>query len=190
MNKLLLATIASLSLALSCSAVARPAATASIANDNTELRQGRVMSSKSESRSVSKHGHKKHHSHSGHQHRGWFDPADEMRKALRHIWKEHRFDDHRGRRGHHRQSRHGHKKHQGHGTRSYAWDRYDDPHYVRYYDNDFYVYLNDAYYRDHLRGPWWGHYHRGEYCRTKHRYLLHDDLRNLMMLGLIIDFTH
>ncbi len=194
MKQLLISTLSALTVALSFNAAAAPVSSVSISNDKNELRQGRVQSSKGESRSVSKHAQPKQHSHSGYRDRGWYDPAEEMRSALRHIWKEHRFDDYRGRRGQHRhgkQQRHGHSskhKHGGHESRSYAWERYDDPHYVRYYDNDFYVYLNDPYYREHLRGAWWGHYHRGEYCRTKHRYLLHDDIRNLMMLGLIIDF--
>jgi len=203
MNKFILTAItAALALASSVES-----ASASAANYNhqpiSELREGRASSTANtvtkSSSQISNQKQSKHGSHS-HQGGGWYDPAKEMRSALKHIWQEHRFDSARrggrynSRNGGHQEHDEHHYKQQKNGggkhrTQSYAWQRYDDPHFVRYYDNDFYVYLNDPYYREHMRGPWWGHYHRGDYCNSKHRYLLHDDMRNLMMLGLVVDFT-
>jgi hypothetical protein len=218
MNKILLSSLVALaSASITLSASAR--------GTEDKVRQGRASVQPSINQSAQHHSEQKNatsrHSNSGHgqsnskhqshnnnqyssgqhnsayhnQHR--YDPAKEMRKALKHLWKEHRYQDSYGRRkrddGHHEHSRNTRSKGKhSSSNRSYnsTVSRYqNDPHFVRYYDNDFYVYLNDRYYQDHFRGPWWGHYHRGDYCRTKHNYLMHDDVRNLLMLGLVIDLV-
>jgi hypothetical protein len=229
MNKILLSSIVALASAgvtLSVSAKAsedkvRQGRASVQASTNQSLPSQSEQKSSSNRRVESAHGNQgqtnaKHHSHNSSQHSSGqhssshynqhrYDPATEMRRALKHLWKEHRYQDSYGRRkrndDHHEHGRNMRSKGKHSSStrsantsssRSYnsTVSRFqDDPHFVRYYDNDFYVYLNDRYYQDHFRGPWWGHYHRGDYCRTKHNYLMHDDVRNLLMLGLVIDLV-